>query len=167
MTVRIAPQAPAHASALFEALRDPRIYAFLDGGPPASAGEVEDRIRRLQAGAPPESGQTWLNWTVFEGDTALGYTQATIEASGTASLAYVLSPRAWGRSVAYEACRLTLAQLSARPDVTAFIADTEDGNARSRALLARLGFRHVRTEGTDLHFHRAPDAEALPATPSS
>ncbi|MEP5937165.1 MAG: GNAT family N-acetyltransferase [Erythrobacter sp.] len=138
--IRIEPQAVEHAAGLFAALRDARIYEHLDEGPPASVEAVADRIARLLQGSPKDCGETWLNWTVFEGDTVVGYTQATIYDDGTASLAYVLSPQIWGRSVAYAASNLTIDWLNAQPSISRIIADTEQGNTRSKALLKRLGF---------------------------
>ena len=50
--VTLARQLPEHAEGLYASLRDPRIYAFLDGGPPRSVEDVRDRIERLLAGGP-------------------------------------------------------------------------------------------------------------------
>ena len=94
-TVKIAPQDLSHAEGLYAALRDPRIYAFLDDAPPESLQSLHARMARLAKGAPEGSGQIWLNWTVFEGEVVVGYTQATIEADGTARAAYVFSPGIW------------------------------------------------------------------------
>ncbi len=138
--IHIEPQAVEHAAGLFAALQDPRIYEHLDDGPPLSVEAVADRIGRLLQGAPKDCGETWLNWTVFEGDNVVGYTQATVYDDGTASLAYVLSPQAWGRSIAYAAANLTIDLLKAMPSVERIVADTEPGNTRSKALLRRLGF---------------------------
>jgi len=155
MTVRIEIQSEAHAQGLFDALGDARIYEFLDEEAPKSVMAVRDRIRRLGAGAPVSGGETWLNWTVFEGDVVVGYTQATIENDGTASLAYVLSPSVWGRSIAYAACVLTLAEIRLRHSVVEFVADTEADNLRSQALLERLGFRQSHQDGNDVFYKRA------------
>jgi RimJ/RimL family protein N-acetyltransferase len=140
MNVRIELQMPAHADGLFTALQDERIYTFLDDEPPVSVEALKARIGRLLAGATDGSGEKWLNWTVFERDQVVGYTQSTIHPDGTASLAYVLSPSVWGRSIGYSASLLTLEKLNAMPEVTNIVADTETGNERSKALLARLGF---------------------------
>ncbi|MBM2577657.1 GNAT family N-acetyltransferase [Jannaschia sp. Os4] len=153
--VRIEPQSPGHAPGLFTALSDERSYAFLDERPPSTVEAVRDRIARLAEVAPSGSGETWRNWTVFDGKVIVGYTQATIDGGGDADLAYVLHPEAWGHSVGYEACRLTLIELRSDPAVRRVVADTERGNRRSRALLDRLGFEPVREDGPDL-FYRLP-----------
>lgn len=152
MTVKIEAQIAAHADGLYDALRDERIYKFLDEAPPKSVEAVRERIERLLLGAPASSGEIWMNWTVTEADTVVGYTQATIQKDGTASLAYVLSPRVWGRSVAYAACVLTLADIKDRTSVVEIVADTEAHNTRSQALLERLGFRRTHAEGQDVFY---------------
>ena len=153
-SITIEPQDPAHAAGLYDALRDPRIYAFLDEEPPVSIQALRDRLVRLSKGAPVDTGQTWLNWTVFEGDTVVGYTQATIDASGIASLAYVLTPRVWGRSVAHAACVLTIAELEANPQVLEIVADTDAENTRSKTLLQRLDFQQTHQVGQDIFYKR-------------
>lgn len=152
VAVRIEPQSAAHADGLFEAIRDERIYEFLDDAPPKSVKAVRERIERLLAGAPETSGEIWMNWTVFDGENVVGFTQATILADGTASLAYVLSPSVWGRSVAHAACLLTIADIKDHTAVVRFVADTEVDNKRSQALLGRLGFRQSHTDGPDVFY---------------
>ena len=152
LPVRIEPQAPYHADGLYAALQDRRIYSFLDQEPPTAVKVLRERIERLSMGAPADTGQTWLHWTVFEADVVVGYTQATIDSGGIASLAYVLTPRVWGRSVAHVACALTIAELEALPGVVDIVADTEEGNVRSQALLRRLGFQRSHQAGSDIFY---------------
>lgn len=154
MAVTIEPQNITHAEGLYAALQDRRIYSFLDQEPPKSVEGLRERIARLSKGAPANTGQTWLNWTVFEAGVIVGYTQATINASGIASLAYVLTPDVWGRSIAHSACSLTIAELEALPVVVNIVADTQEGNARSQALLKRLGFHRTHQAGADINYSR-------------
>lgn len=150
--VHIEPQSSRHAPGLFAALSDERTYTFLDERPPTSVEAVRERIERLREGAPAGRGETWLNWTVFEDGAIVGYTQATVAADGTADLAFVLHPDAWGRSVGLRACRLTLDALLSDPVVRRVVADTNVANGRSRELLDRLGFRQVDVEGADVFY---------------
>ncbi len=152
MTVRIEPQAEHHAEGIFAALQAEEIYAFLNGGPPATVEEVHQRIARQNRGPQDGSGARWLNWVVFVDNAVAGYTQATIDADGTATLAYVLSSTFWGRSIGYEACCQTLLALNDMAGVRRVIADTERGNLRSKALLTRLGFRLIRETATDAYY---------------
>ena len=139
-----------HVDGLFTALSDRRVYAFLDEGPPASRQRLRDRIERLKAGGPPDRRERWLNWAVIHDGWVVGYVQATIDVEATARIAYVLSPPAWGRSIAYRACRMMLRELRADHAVIRIVADTEVGNLRSQKLLQRLGFHRTGREGGDL-----------------
>ena len=76
--VRIELQSPHHAPGLFAALSDERTYAFLDERPPTSITAVRERIEHLRRGAPADRGEMWLNWTVFERDTVVGYGSGTV-----------------------------------------------------------------------------------------
>ncbi len=154
--VTIEPQAPSHAGALYDVLRDLQIYTFLDDLPPSSAEALEQRIIRLLEGAPDGSGESWYNWTVFVDETVAGYTQATVYDDGRADLAYVISPECWGQSIAYKASLLTIEQMKTIAGVRQIIADTECGNIRSQRLLDRLGFAHSYTQGNDMFFSLPP-----------
>jgi RimJ/RimL family protein N-acetyltransferase len=152
MQVRLEPQTEAHAEGLFAAMQAAEIYTFLGTEPPATVDAVRQRIARQNKGPQDESGERWLNWIILVDGSIAGYTQATIKADQTATLAYVLTPAFWGRSVAYEACRQTLTALLSRGDVSRVIADAEVGNSRSRALLTRLGFRLIHETDGDAFY---------------
>jgi len=158
--VRIEPQAERHAEDLFAALQAPELHEFLGSAPPASVEEVRQRILRQNRGPRNDSGDIWLNWIVLVDNDIAGITQSTITPDGTANLAYVLSPAFWGRSLGYEACRLTLLELSKMKNVKSVVADTERGNLRSAALLMRLGFKQVREIGDDV-FYDGGDIQTL------
>ncbi len=160
--MRIEPQAEHHAEGLFAALQHPDIYPFLGSLPPASVDAVRQRIARQNKGPQDGSKSRWLNWMIVVDETIAGYTQATIDADGTATLAYVLAPAYWGRSVAFEACRQTLLALSAMDGVKTVIADTEQGNRRSMSLLVRLGFARVSETEQDV-FYSGGDIQTLVA----
>ena len=146
----IEPLDVQHVDGLFAALSDGRVYAFLDEGPPASRQWLRERIERLKAGGPLDRRERWLNWAVIHDGSVVGYVQATVDAEATAQIAYVLSTQAWGRSVAYRACRMMLRILWADHGVIRIVADTETGNVRSQRLLQRLGFRRTGRKGNDL-----------------
>ncbi len=157
MHVRLEPQAEHHAAGLFKALQPREIYQFLDGEPPVSVEAVQQRIVRQNNGPQDGSRTRWLNWVVFVDNTVAGYTQATVDADGTANLAYVFSPLFWGKSVAYQACHLTIAELGESGLAHRLIADTEINNIRSRRLLIRLGFELITETKTDALFERSMD----------
>lgn len=156
-SVKIARQVPDHARGLFDALTDPRIYEFLDGGPPKDAQSITKRITR-QAKGPIDGHEVWLNWSIFQAGHIVGLTQATITPDGQADIAYVLSPKAWGHGVAETATRLMIDELIRDHGVTRLVADTDQANAPSQRLLARLGFKQTHCHGDDVFFARAADA---------
>ena len=152
----LAVQTPDHARGLFAALSDPRIYTHLDEAPPLSVKAVEDLIRRVSAG-PADGDELWLNWSVFLNEEIVGTTQATVTADAasgitTASIAYVFSPKVWGKGVAQTAVEKTMDVLVQAHNVTRFVADTEVGNLASQRLLKRLGFHEVKREGGDVFY---------------
>jgi len=158
--VRLEPQTEQHAEGLFAALQAVEIHEFIGSAPPASVDDVRQRILRQNKGPQDGSGDIWLNWIVFVDEDIAGFTQSTITPDGTANLAYVLSPSFWGRSLGYEACRLTLIALSEMENVKSVVADTQRGNLRSAALLTRLGFQPIRETGDDV-FYDGGDIQTL------
>lgn len=154
LKISLIPQRPDHAEGLYEALTDPRIHTFLDGEPPASVEAVRQRIETLQQGGPADASEIWLNWTVFKEGTIVGFTQATIEHAGCASIAYAFRPEVWGTGVAQNAAELMLSELKKHHGVCRFEADTELGNLASQSLLTRLGFIETHREGGEVFYTR-------------
>ena len=132
------PLTVGHAPAMFELLRDPLIYTYLDFGPPASLEHLSRVYAQLETRRSPDGAESWLNWIVVLGGAPIGLVQATISAAGC-EVAYILHSAHWGRGYAHEAMTAMLAQLGERE----FFANVDSGNARSIRLLERLGFRHA------------------------
>jgi RimJ/RimL family protein N-acetyltransferase len=78
-------------------LDDSSLHEFT-GGKPDSLPALKARYRRLEAGAPPGSGEEWMNWVIRrrEDDQAIGTAQATVR-DRTAVVAWVVA-RPWQRS---------------------------------------------------------------------
>ena len=149
------PLVAAHARELFDSLRDPALYAFIDEAPPASLAALETRYRALARRGPPDGGpEIWLNWACRERATGTiaGLTQATLIPAAPALIAYVFTARGQGRGLAREACRAVLTALFTDWGQTAAEATVHPDNARSLALLAALGFRPVPSTTADLRF---------------
>ncbi len=73
------PLHTSHAEAMFELLRDPAIYEYLDYSPPASVEYLRDVYARLEARRSPDGSEAWLNWVIHPRDHPLvGYVQATV-----------------------------------------------------------------------------------------
>ena len=143
LRVRLEALVAAHAKALHAGLRDPRLYACTDDGPPESLEALEARYRRLESRRSPRGDEQWLNWAVWDldGGAYVGYVQATVGADGVAHVAYVLFVAAWGRGLATAAVAAMLDLLRERHGARAFAARIDARNARSIALVERLGFR--------------------------
>ena len=143
------PLTIAHAPAMFALLSDPAIYTYLDYGPPASLEHLQGVYAQLETRHSPDGLEEWLNWIVIH-DVPVGIVQATIYADGSANVAYVFGSAHWGHGYAREAVEAMLEHLGDRT----FFATVEEDNARSIALLERLGFRMVKRSGTELRFER-------------
>ena len=144
--VSIEPLRPDHADLLFEPLGDGRIYLHLEDEPPASLDALRHRYRALAAGAPPDSGEVWLNWLVrLRADgQPLGTVQATVRPRPEPSLvAWVVLPPVWGRGYGTEAVAQMLDELASGHGVELVRAEIDEGNLRSIALATRLGFEPI------------------------
>lgn len=150
--VELIVQVPSHADALFEALSNPAIYEYLDETPPKDVADLRKRIIFLQRGRSEDGNDKWFNWTVFVAFKVVGYTQATVFPDNSASIAYALSPSAWGRGIGHRACQKTISVLIDDHNVSCIRADTERGNLRSQRLLKRLGFKEAHRLGNDVFF---------------
>ena len=134
------PQVAAHAREMFALLADPAIYEY-EGAPPESEGWLAQRFARLESRGSPDGREGWLNWTVRLPDgAAAGYVQATIDAAGTASIAYIFASRFWGRGLARRAVEAMIGELRERYGVRATVAVLKSVNQRSLRLAERLGF---------------------------
>ena len=143
--IRLEALTVAHAPELFPALSHPEIYQYIPEPPPASVAALATRYRRLESRLSPDGSQRWLNWAVrhLECLQCIGYVQATIYSKDTADLAFVLAPAFWGLGLAREAATAGLSLLFAQSEVTKVFATVDKRNARSSALLVRLGFQRV------------------------
>jgi RimJ/RimL family protein N-acetyltransferase len=138
-TVSLDPLEPADVHELAPLLNDPALHEFI-GGQSLSERELEARFRRLLRGAPPDSGATWLNWTIrrrVDGQ-AVGTAQATLVGLD-AALAWVVASRWQGRGYASDAARALVAWASDR-GLTATAA-VHPRHAASERVASRAGLR--------------------------
>jgi RimJ/RimL family protein N-acetyltransferase len=103
--VELVPLKAADAAELSPLLDDPALHRYI-GGAPLGAAQLEERYRRLEAGAPPDIGEQWLNWVIRrrEDGKAVGTAQATIRGD-TALVAWVIATRWQGRGYAKAAAQ--------------------------------------------------------------
>jgi RimJ/RimL family protein N-acetyltransferase len=125
------PLTAADAAELAPLLDDPALHRYI-GGEPLSPAELEERYRRLEAGAPPERGEEWLNWVIRrrEDGQAVGTAQATIRGD-TALVAWVIATAWQGRGYAKATARALVAALA---------------DARGLDVLANIHPEHVASE---------------------
>ena len=138
--VVLEPQVAAHAPEMFALLADPAIYEY-ENAPPESLEWLAQRFARLESRGSPDGRETWLNWIVrLPSGEAVGYVQATIDASRTASIAYIFASRFWGRGLARRAVEAMTGELRDHYAARAMIVVLKAVNERSLQLAQRLGF---------------------------
>ena len=159
--LRLEPLMAVHAPALFPVISDPALYTWIDQGPPASAQRLEAVYRRVEGRRSPDGRELWLNWALFHDPTPapLGYVQASVAADGRAWVAYMLGRSTWGQGYAAEAVAAMLQHLVGTVGVRQAMAMVEQDNARSIALVRRLGFH--RAQGEALTEHTLTPTEQL------
>ena len=63
--LRLDPLLPMHADAMFQGLRDERLYEFITERAPASLSALRDRYRMLASRKSPDLSEEWLNWALW------------------------------------------------------------------------------------------------------
>lgn len=139
------PLRATHAAEMFEALSDPKHYAFIPQDPPASLEVLRARFERLEGRRSPNGRELWLNWAIrAESGAAAGLVQATGYPDGRAAIAYELFTAFQGRGLATSAIRTMLVHLRDQAKLTAASALVDTRNQKSIRLLERLGFSRTR-----------------------
>lgn len=161
--LHLEPLVPRHAAAMYTVIADPALYTYIDHGPPPSAEHLQSVYQRLQARQSDDGRELWLNWVLFgpgpPSAAPLGYVQASVLADGRSWVAYLLTHSAWGRGYATEAMQAVLQHLFETLQVQQAMAQLEQDNLRSIALVRRLGFR--RALGDELTGHELTATEQL------
>ena len=139
-----------HADEMFDVLRDPAIYRYMDGRPSTSE-ELRQQYKRQSSnwdGRPA----SWHTWIIREKqtNTAIGYIQATVNhTERNAELAWVLSPLWTGKRYSSEAARRVMKELHGGGLVSTFTCTIDQRNAPSQRLAESLGFVMSDTEPVD------------------
>lgn len=159
--VLLEPIVPAHADALFEAMQDPRLYAFIPRDPPASKEVLRERFARWAARKSPDGSETWLNYAVRESDsvTYVGTVQATIVPDAESQIAYETFPPFWRRGLARTACHGLLLHVFSNWQIDRVRAYCDTRNVASSGLLESLGFCRVDFIANADHFKGASSDE--------
>ena len=157
--LRIEPLRADHASLLFDALADPRIYTYVPDERHASVDSLVRRYAFLECGAPDDVTEVWLNWALQRIDTGayIGTLQATVMPDSRAFIGYMLTPSAWGRGFGTEACRWLVGELQGRFAVDEILATVDTRNLASARLLERLGFERIGTTPAEIRGEATTD----------
>ncbi len=153
------PLSPVHAKELHGALRDESLYRFIPELPPRSLRALQDEYAEFSAGAPPESGQVWLNWAIRDNQTeqCIGMLQATRFADGMLWIGYKIVPSAWNRGFATTALQWLTKELRIRFRGQSILAAVDTRNTASIRVLQKCGFTVLRTEPAELHGEQTED----------
>ena len=131
----------ALAAELFEVLREPSLYEYLDEGPPSSVQALAEKLARSEDRLSPDGRQHWLNWVIrVESGAIAGSIQATVEENKDTNVAYVLSPKYQGQGIATAAVRQMLEIAVSQYQAKLFFIVAEAENLASVRLAKRLGF---------------------------
>jgi [ribosomal protein S5]-alanine N-acetyltransferase len=138
------------AAAMFDALRDPRMYAFIPRSAPGSVEDVRERFARVMQETAPDRAEQWLNWTVWIRETGagIGTIEATVRRDDSVEIGYLFDPKVWRRGYAREAVGAMMQSLKAA-GAASFEANIDIRNDASKALACALGFSHFETRGLD------------------
>jgi [ribosomal protein S5]-alanine N-acetyltransferase len=140
------PLVAEHAGALYEPLRDERLYSYVPQRPPASREALKDRFGALSWRRSPDGSELWLNWAVkLKRDGYIGWLQATV-LGDRADIAYIIFSAFWRKGYGSQACRRLLQHLADDHSVAVACATVDTENAASIHLLESLGFARLLTQ---------------------
>jgi RimJ/RimL family protein N-acetyltransferase len=145
-TARLAlrPMTPDHTDLLVELHSDPEVMRHLTGRASTPAEVVE--VWLPQSTDPHHDALGMGYWTAYEHEAFVGWFGLTPHGHGTAELGYRLRRAAWGRGLATEGARALVEHAFATLALERVLAETMAVNVGSRAVLDKIGMRHVRTE---------------------
>jgi RimJ/RimL family protein N-acetyltransferase len=123
---------------------DPDVMEFLTGRGTEPQEVIEVWMPRRTDPAHDALGLGY--WSAFEDGVFVGWFCLTPTGQATAELGYRLRKGAWGRGLATEGATGLVEHAFRTVGLDLVRAETMAVNIRSRAVLQRLGFRHVRTD---------------------
>lgn len=136
------PLVAAHADLLHPALRDPRIYRWIDAGAPADLAELRSKWRRNETRLSPDQREAWLNWAIrlAPAGAYIGKLDATLSSpTHVSNLGFVFFPAYWGHGYATESVTAVITALAARGVLT-LRATVAAPNTASARVLEKVGF---------------------------
>ena len=132
---RIRTFLPSDIPAAMPLFTDPRVRAYL-GGPVSE----ETARERLAQRCEPGEGERYFAVTLSDG-TFVGLIELAPYYDGVRTeLSYMFLSDFWGRGLASESIRRVLAYCRTQMKLEQVVSETQAANARSRAMLERLGY---------------------------
>jgi [ribosomal protein S5]-alanine N-acetyltransferase len=155
------PLVVAHAGALYEGLRDERLYRFIPQDPPESPLALEARYRVLSRRRSPDGREAWLNWAVRVrgSDAYAGVLEASVGQDLSSTIAYMTFAAYQRRGFAAEGCERVIRLLFEGYGVRFVEAEIDTRNTASVALVESLGFERTATRFGADHFKGSPSDE--------
>ncbi len=140
------PLLAAHATALFGALQEERLYRFIPQDPPTSPEALAARYARVASRCSPDGRERWLNWAMRLRDD--GPYVGTLVASvypdrAAADVAYSVFVPHQRHGYAREGLTRVLAHLYEDHGVQVVAVQIDTRNTPSIALVEALGFARV------------------------
>ena len=136
------PLTAAHADVLYDGLRDPALYEFIPGDPPATLQEKRDHFARILRGPRDNPVELWRNWAVKVTATGgyIGLIETSLFPGDHAHLAYFIFTGAQRTGYAKEACVAVLRHIAATYAIKQVVAEMDTRNTASWRLVESLGF---------------------------
>jgi [ribosomal protein S5]-alanine N-acetyltransferase len=132
-----------HAALLFPMLREPSLYIYMNGDPPASIAELQAKYRIWMERCSPDGSELWLNWVARLRDGPfVAWFQATVR-STQAEIAYLVGTEHQRRGYAVEGARAVIDHLAHDFGVVAVEAQADSRNRASIAVATALGMKSV------------------------
>ena len=139
--LRLVPIAARHAPELWEIHQDEGVARWH----PMSREQAPRFAERMEGSWRDHGVGKWLAYEESTGALVGrgGPSWAIVEGAERVEIGWALRREAWGRGYATEIGRAGLDHAFSVPGVEEVVAFTEVHNARSRAVMERLGMRHV------------------------
>jgi [ribosomal protein S5]-alanine N-acetyltransferase len=151
--LRLEPTAERHAGDLFTLYTDPAVAEWYGEWTREGA---EREVARMANGWRTDGVHKWFAYDRGTGDLIGrgGLSRVHVDGADRLEVGWVLHGRFWGRGYATEIGRAALDVAFDELDATEVVAFTERHNARSRAVMERLGMAYVK----DIEWDGAPFA---------
>ncbi len=139
--LRLVPIAARHAPELWEIHQDEGVARWY----PLSREQALRFAERMESSWRDHGVGKWLAYEESTGALVGrgGPSWAVVEGAGCVEIGWALRQGVWGRGYATEIGRAGLDHAFSVPGVEEVVAFTEVHNARSRAVMERLGMRHI------------------------